>query len=372
MDNPQNFTPPSSPTGSKPAAHLPNEILLQILSYIPTDPALQPTLAALCLTNTQWHTVTIARLYAHPHIRGANFDLFTRTIVPSINLHIKRSDLASLVHTLDLSHIVHHSTKKTTARLLGRTKASLQVFVAPQTGFALNSYPALAHCARLRVLDLRLVCESVDFRDLGRALAGLRALEVLFFPRTGVRDGAYDGADIRWPALRELHLAGGLSGVFMAGLQGRCGGNLGMNPAGLPTTLTRLSVTNSPVLECASLVRFLAGVGGQLRVFTTCSLPRFRRGDLDDLLVFCPRLEKVSVAAEFWTGRAVAREEFRGLPAHSLSELRVTKSEDSVHEDEITPVDIEVGIEYGFLGGLRRVVVNVAVGWVTNFRYHAG
>jgi len=64
--------------------------------------------------------------------------------------------LASLVKELDLSHIVHQGNKSTTARLLGRTKASLEVFVAPQASFAINCWASLSKCTRLRVLDLSL------------------------------------------------------------------------------------------------------------------------------------------------------------------------------------------------------------------------
>jgi hypothetical protein len=93
---------PYSPTISFPETsprfsnYLPDELLLEILSYLPRGPASQQLLATFCLVSRQWYEVGISRLYESPYIVGKAYELFHTTICPSKNLHIKRSDLAGL------------------------------------------------------------------------------------------------------------------------------------------------------------------------------------------------------------------------------------------------------------------------------------
>lgn len=99
--------------------HLPTEILLEVLSYIQTfpQPNQQVTLAKFNLVNRQWYDVSIRKLYERPYIcgRGRDYELFVRTICPSVIVHIKHTALAGLVKELDLKRLVHQSSKSTTA-----------------------------------------------------------------------------------------------------------------------------------------------------------------------------------------------------------------------------------------------------------------
>ena len=74
-------------------------------------------------------------LYAQPIIDGSNFDAFVQAICPSKNAHIRTNGLAELVRALDMSRLVHNSSKSLTARILGRVKKNLEAFVAPQASF---------------------------------------------------------------------------------------------------------------------------------------------------------------------------------------------------------------------------------------------
>lgn len=141
--------------------------------------AVSELFSSILLTVMSSCQVAIEPLYEAPYLQGAAYDLFVRTISPSVNARIKvlfssrsssllpikkyekltkrkPSPLSSLVKELDLSHIVHQGAKSTTARLLGRTKSSLEVFVAPQASFAINCWASLSKCSGLRVLDLSL------------------------------------------------------------------------------------------------------------------------------------------------------------------------------------------------------------------------
>jgi hypothetical protein len=100
------------------ANYLPDELLLEVLALIEKWEVheRQPTLARFCAVNRQWYDVAIQALYESPYLSGRAYELFIRTICPSVLAHIKHSALSGLVKVLDLSHIVHQSNKSTTAR----------------------------------------------------------------------------------------------------------------------------------------------------------------------------------------------------------------------------------------------------------------
>jgi hypothetical protein len=100
------------------ANYLPDELLLEVLEYIDHYPTLkrQSTLARFCGVNRQWYDVGIRKLYEAPYLSGRAYELFVRTVCPSVIAHIKPSSLSGLVKCLDLSHIVHNGNKATTAR----------------------------------------------------------------------------------------------------------------------------------------------------------------------------------------------------------------------------------------------------------------
>lgn len=92
------------------ANYLPDEILLDILDYIPASPSSQSTLAHFCLVSKQWYNVGIHRLCEAPNLVGKGYDLFVRTVCPSLNAHIKKSELAGLgmhspLHPVSFPHI---------------------------------------------------------------------------------------------------------------------------------------------------------------------------------------------------------------------------------------------------------------------------
>ena len=134
------YVPSMSPARKKEdpgrAVHLPSEIVLHILSFIPIRPEYQSTLCACSLVSRDWYLAAIPLLYHSPIISSKNFKSFVNTICPSINVHVRKSELAGLVRRLDMGGLVHDGSKSLTARLLGRIKGGLEEFVAPQTSFA--------------------------------------------------------------------------------------------------------------------------------------------------------------------------------------------------------------------------------------------
>jgi hypothetical protein len=159
--------------------HLPTEILQHILSFIPHGRDYQRNVASFCLVSRVWYAAGIAKLYTRPRLTGKNFDAFIRTVCPSINAHIRRSDLAEFIHFLDMSELVHSGSKSLTARVLGRVKDSLKFFVAPAATFSLIAFSALAKCHGLQVLNLEFVIDRIDVAQLVKAIAKLPKLKQL-------------------------------------------------------------------------------------------------------------------------------------------------------------------------------------------------
>ena len=127
---------------------LPLEVCLAIAVCVArSHPRPQPTLHALCLVSRLWYDAAIRDLYRAPVLAGRNFQLFVRTVCPSINLHIRRSPTAPLVKVLDLSKLVHEGSNSVTGRLLGRVKETLEAFIAPQTSFSCVLSPLLTFYA---------------------------------------------------------------------------------------------------------------------------------------------------------------------------------------------------------------------------------
>jgi hypothetical protein len=133
----------SQPMTSHRYVHLPTEVLIHIAKFILDDwskmeiPSSQDRLRRFCSVSRQWYSAGIEYLYYRPLLhRGNSFSLFTNTVCPPIRSRQRKVDLGSLVHALNLGPLVHHSSNSLTARLLGRVKKNLEIFVAPRVSFA--------------------------------------------------------------------------------------------------------------------------------------------------------------------------------------------------------------------------------------------
>ncbi|KAF9886082.1 hypothetical protein FE257_012017 [Aspergillus nanangensis] len=180
------------PTSHRHPIHLPTELVVLVVSFAAADELVrrQQTLYACCLVSRQWYSAAISGLYEKPLLNsGAAFQSFTTTISPPIGARKSKVNLGSLVHRLDLSGLVHHSSPSLTARLLGRIKEHLEVFIAPRVSFSGNSLPALSKCLHLRYLDLSLVGDPVAFPSLKKALSNLPQLASLRLPQSSVLTG---------------------------------------------------------------------------------------------------------------------------------------------------------------------------------------
>ncbi|OKL60700.1 hypothetical protein UA08_04258 [Talaromyces atroroseus] len=197
---------------------LPTEIVLQIVSRV--DRSLrgherQRTLYTLCLVSHQWYSAALSFLYARPRLEKGNaYRKFTAILCPPASAPKTSKDLGRLVRRLDLSRLVHHSSNSMTARLIGRVRENLEVFIAPASGFSVNSFSPLSKCTKLRYLDLSLVNESFQFDSVIKSLRYMQHL--VDFRAPGFMRITQDTVALRadsggptWPAsIEQLQLSG--------------------------------------------------------------------------------------------------------------------------------------------------------------------
>lgn len=348
-------------------SYLPDELILDILSYIPHGGRhSQSTLWAFCLVAKQWYDCGIKRLYEQPYLYGRNYDLFVKTICPSVNLHVKKSDLAGHVRILDLRKIVHQSSKSMTARLLGRTKTSLEAFVAPQASFAVNCLAALSKCQQLQTLDLSLISEAISIAELARALQRLPRLKVLYFPRSS-NDSRNVSGSISWPPLEELHLSGPLDRAFIDHLAGD-----GPGQGSLPSTLTNLTIEHCTRLPLLSIQELLISAGPQLERLRVSNIPGLAQSNIDFLLKHCPKLKCLEISLDYITSRFVELERWH-LSSHPLERLDLLRASDDqfmstfeFEPRELLPEHLSEALDNEYFPNLRIIRVSKAAHWHTD------
>jgi len=345
-------TPIPSWTANPPTREipLPPEILSQILIYVSRSPEPQPAIHSCALTSRLWYAVAIPYLYARPSITGSNFSSFISTICPSKNARIRHSPLAPLVIRLDMSRLVHNSSRSLTARLLGRLKPNLEEFVAPQASFAINSFAALSKCTKLRELDLSLISASISNKQLFQTLAPLEKLETLFFPRTSTGLTNRQEEEYKWPPrLEALHLAGGIDNYFLLHQLVNC-----------PTSLARLSVQHCSQVSAPALLETLSKIGPQLQHFTIRhGMSKLQIGVLDTLLLLCPNLVALRIDADY-----ISNNLFEYIPNnHPLRILDLDCSPQAGADVEINPRVLYEVVEGEMLRDLRRIVVSARLAW---------
>jgi F-box-like len=375
--------------------HLPVEVVENILSFLPRLRSkrhiTQVTLYNCTLVSRLWYDASIALLYAHPHLTGRNFDKFAAIICPSINAHIRKSELAGLVKNLDMGELVHDGSKALTARLLGRVKGSLEEFRAPQATFAyvhppsesdsafmrvkgsltrvkdlqaafdrINCFAALRKCSKLRVLDFSLISESIPLKELFNTMQHLTALQSLYFPRTSNHDRGFSRDQFTWaPNLEELHLQGGISANFLH------------LATAFPDSLHTVSIQHCAFARVDGFRTFLIGLSPQLtNLKLTYSLPAVPYNGFDYLLCYCPNLTNLTIAVDyisrlFFDESNIPKPNDSGH-GHPLETLQLESSGTLGTDRKIEPNDVFIAVAEGVIPNLRRLRVNERLKWHQN------
>ncbi|MCJ1309555.1 hypothetical protein MMC25_003215 [Agyrium rufum] len=255
----------------------------------------QSTLHATSLLSHTWYHASAPSLYASPVVTARNFDAFVATICPSVNAHVLRSPPAELVRELDLGRLVHSGSRSLTARLLGRVKGGVRGFRAPMASFGISSLAALSKCKELRTLDLSLISEALSLPALFRAMSHLENLKTFYFPRTSFIDKSNENRDGRraedtvWPPrLEELYISGTLRDEAVVYFKG------------LPDTLRTLSLQNCQNLTGQFLRPILEHRGpGLTKLHLGYGMPGLQSHYFDDVFQLAPSLRELTILFEF-------------------------------------------------------------------------
>lgn len=365
-----------------PPIYLPDEILVQILDYVSLSHQSQPTLASCCRLSHQWFSAAVPYLYRHPILYGNKFDPFVNAICPSKNLHVRKSPVAELVKILDMSGLVHQASKSVTARLLSRTKNSLEEFVAPQASLGLNCLPGISKAFNLQRLDLSLVSESPPLLVLLKTTSHLEKLTTFRLPRSAGFSVKVDASQVTWPPnLENLCLSGGIDNHFLHGV------------VSLPHSLKGLTVEHCPMLHGTDIIHFLNNCVRPLpnvEILKLAYLPRLTEQSLDCILSVLPGLTKLSISVDYITptffdlgeknleyleyyaynlahrtdiDHSITRHEWRDGKFSQLRTLELTNSGNPGVEDKISPIDLVIAIDEGQLPNLRQIRVAKSLMW---------
>ncbi|OQV01968.1 hypothetical protein CLAIMM_07237 [Cladophialophora immunda] len=112
-----------------------------------------------------------------------------------------------MIKYLDMSRLAYESTNSLTARLIFRTRLSLEVLAPPAVTFSVASLAPLSKCVNLRQLDLSADSYSIPVVDLLDAIAELKHLTILSLPKGfQINRDIHSVESLRWPAnLTRLH-----------------------------------------------------------------------------------------------------------------------------------------------------------------------
>ncbi|KAK9455093.1 hypothetical protein V1511DRAFT_459070 [Dipodascopsis uninucleata] len=316
--------------------YLPPEVLELIISFVPSQ-----FCAPLLYVSRDWYHAALPCVYKRPRLYPKNYLSFVTTLSNS-------DTLGTYVQILDLRYIIQSGKNSYTSRLLRRCSHNLEEFYAPQTSFGYAPLVSVRQCSKLRVLDLSLVSETVDLRELFLAIQNLQELTVLNFPRSSVF--CVDFPDNIWPPnLSHLGLAGGISDEFLTETR-------------FPDTITTLTMAHCPFIKTnavKSLCRRLGSSLTSLRV--TFPLPSLGYNAFDTILKDCPELRRLVVSTDYITHRLLSAE---NIPTeHPLEMLDLDCSGMLGQSRKIQADDIALAVLEGRLPELRIVRASIKLGW---------
>lgn len=264
--------------------------------------------------------------------------------------HLKHK-FNTYVQTLDMSMIVQSGKNSFVSKLLRRTSESLEVFISSQSSFGTAPLIAVKACTSLKVLDLRLVNESVNLFDLFKSIEHLPNLEQLCFPRSSLTCDSYD---FQWPQkLWYLRLQGGITDAFASQVQ-------------LPATITRLELAHCPHLTSAGLDHILAKVGMNLtNLSVTYPMPNLGDGGCDRALWYCPNLKRFTFDIAYASWELFSEELLVELDEFQrpLRHIRIESIGFMGMCEKLTPNDITVAVDENRLPLVRSIEISSLLGW---------
>lgn len=326
---------------------LPLEIIMYILEILDYQGKLKPKFLRV---SKLIYEIALPLIYKSPKLKATNFFSFVEA------MSLKRN-FGDHVQQLDLSYIIQTGKNAYVAKLLKRSRKKLSIFIAPQTSFGLGPTIALKNCEHLRVLDLRLVSETLNLEELFRSIRTLKELTHLSFPRSSIE--VSDCGKISWPPkLSFLRLSGGISDDFLS-------------KSNFPATITQIEFSHCPAVKHDGFENILRRFGNNLTSLKVqYPMPGLKDNSLDSVFRFCPHLTYLEVAVDYLSNTFFDEENLPYLPfERPLRSLYIDSSGMLGTSNKIDAIDLAIALSDDRLPCLKNVSCTVKLGWDPKSEY---
>ena len=342
---------------------LPLELITKILEYTPNPFCTNHLLLCRAI---YWSFLW--KIYCQPELVSNNLLTFLDVIsgdnagfirypgesddyVPKNLKLLLKKKFQNMVKCLDLSKVVQSGKNSYMSKLLRRTSNSLEVFISSQSSFGAAPLVSIKSCLRLKVLDLRLVSESVNLAELFKSIQCLPELEQLCFPRSSV---TCDEFDFQWPQkLWYLRLQGGITDFFAANVR-------------FPETITCLEFAHCSHLTRIGLDDILSHIGINLtRLSITYPMPKIGDDGADRSFWFCPNLKNFFVDIAYISWELFSEELLVILKEYDrpLRSMTIESTGYMGMCEKLSPNDITIAVDEERLPCFERLGLSAMLGW---------
>lgn len=294
--------------------------------------------------NKLFYMITLPMIYRRPILKGNNFFQFVDTISSDKKIGL-------LIRDLDLSNVNQSGKNAFVAKLLKRSRPRLEAFTAPQTSFGLGPLMALRGCQCLKILDLRLVSETLNLEELFHSIRLLDTLTHLSFPRSSLEIADY--SSLHWPPKLEfLRVSGGISDDFLIESE-------------FPDTISHMEFAHCPKVRHVGFQHFLFKVGFNLKSLRIqFPMPCLQSNSLDIVFTYCPNLLVLEVSVDYMSAEFFDEECLPLLPyPRPLRTLYIDSSGMLGTTDKLDPLDLAVALGEDRLPHLKNVRCTAKLGW---------
>ncbi|KAG7813843.1 hypothetical protein KL921_000117 [Ogataea angusta] len=321
---------------------LPFELILLVLEHTENPYCLNHL-----LISRAFYYVLMPKLYYYPRLKSSNFAQF----VDLVSQHQNKKRFEGLVKILDLSQIIQSGKNSYVSKLLRRFSGSLEVFIASQASFGLSPLISLRLCHNLKILDLRLVSETVNLKELFNSIKSAPLLEQLSFPRSSISCEDYD---MEWPSkLWYLRLQGGISNKFLT-------------ESRFPASITSLEFAHCPNITGEAINEMLMHIGYNLRRLSIFyPMPKLKSNSLDTVFLYCPNLVYLYINIEYFSKDLFHDELLPPLEEYPrpLRTLCIDSSGLLGQGSKIHPDDLTIALWEERLPCLASLKVSMMLGW---------
>lgn len=323
---------------------LPVEIIVRILAILNLRGKLKPKFLRVCKL---FYAIALPMLYYRPHIKATNFFAFMDTIS-------NNKTIGNNIHLLDLSYVIQSGKNAFVAKLLKRSSKSLEEFISPQTSFGFGPLMAIKSCQQLKVLDLRLVSETVNLKELFASLKNLSHLQHLSFPRSSIEMENFDDIEsVQWPPnLSFLRLSGGISDEFLL-------------RTSIPSTIKMLEFAHCPLINDSAFHHILGRHGSNLTSLKVqFPMPGLKSNSMDYVFTYCPNLISLEIAVDYASNTIFDEENLPFMPhPRPLRSMYINSSGMLGTSNKLEPIDLAIAMNEGRLPELKNLNVTAKLGW---------